>query len=119
MASVYVPIVSQEVGADESAGDRLAVLLDHAENLNVRLPLLKVSVRAQPDRLSLPDGVPVSPYVFVLHGLFGQPMTAQNLSVFLERVTQDLATFMAYVKAQSIAIAPERTLTAMPSVLAN
>lgn len=131
---------------DEPSGDRLSVLLDHAQNLNVRLPLLKVSVRvctyghtngrtanssrvdssgidgsrvnadASPTRAK--EG-PVGHCIFVLHGLFGKPITAQNLSYFLEQLTQDFATFRAYAKAHNIEIAPEQNFAKLCAQSAN
>ena len=59
--------------ASQSTGHSLETLLDHAANLNVRLPLLKVSVKANsPIRAEdLTTEKTSDTYVFVLHGVFG------------------------------------------------
>ncbi|MEL7356384.1 MAG: hypothetical protein AAFN40_07460 [Cyanobacteria bacterium J06560_6] len=106
--------------ASQSTGHSLETLLDHAANLNVRLPLLKVSVKANsPIRAGeLTTEKTSDTYVFVLHGLFGERITSQNLSRFLDLLTQDFNTFVAYAQAHNIGITPMKDKTQTTSLLA-
>ncbi len=77
----------------------LSTLLYHAEALNLRLPLLRVSVQ---DSAQLVNGsAPVS-HLFVLHGLFRGDILPQNISEFLNHLTRDFKTFLAYTQAHQI-----------------
>ncbi|MGD1897415.1 MAG: hypothetical protein ACFB16_10750 [Phormidesmis sp.] len=105
--------------------------MHHAEELNIRLPLLRVSVRELPPtvgwRLAGQSSQKSfsqksssqksssqkhsghnqfhpweSGSLFVLHGLFCGAITTQSMSDFLSGLTQDFQMFMAYAQAHNI-----------------
>ncbi|MEO0648222.1 MAG: hypothetical protein AAFZ17_19075 [Cyanobacteria bacterium J06650_10] len=114
LANISVHICSK-------AEDTLPTLLYHAEELNIRLPFLRVSVRNDFERInpeqsvsapdsSAPDSSalgyrqPEYPYRFILHGLFCGEINSGNMTDFLNRLTQDFQPFLAYAKAHNIQI---------------
>lgn len=86
------------IQAQPTATDTLSAMLHHAEELNLRLPFLRVSVRTSHE-------VPKH-YLFVLHGLSHHGITARNVSNFLNRLTHDFKVFCAYAEAHSIQMQP-------------
>ena len=106
-------LACMNIQAQTSAGEALSALLHHAEELNLRLPFLRVSVRVNADTqesnletTSQSASDTPEKYLFVLHGLSYRSITARDMSNFLNRLTQDFKVFLAYAKAHNIRLQP-------------
>lgn len=97
------------IQAQTSATETLSSLMHHAQELNIRLPFLRVSVRvsheSKAERNTTERNTQES-YLFVLHGLSSRSITARNISDFLNRLTHDFKIFSAYAEAHNIQIQP-------------
>ncbi len=84
----------------DSVRSDLSTLLYHAEALNLRLPLLHVSIQATSAQLASDSAQ--TPHLFVLSGLFRGDVRPQTISNFLTHLSQDFKTFLAYTQAHQI-----------------
>jgi len=91
-------LARMNVYLQSASADTLLMLLHHVEELNVRLPVLRASVRVD-------DG---NGYLLVLHGLTCGDITAPNMNQFIDRLTQDFGTFLSYARTHNIALALSR-----------
>ncbi|MGB7485462.1 MAG: hypothetical protein WA901_04680, partial [Phormidesmis sp.] len=84
----------------DSVRSDLSTLLYHAEALNLRLLLLRVSIQATSAQTVSDPTQP--PHLFVLSGLFKGDVRSQTMSEFLTHLAQDFKTFLLYTQAHQI-----------------
>ncbi|MEM6598053.1 MAG: hypothetical protein AAF810_08505 [Cyanobacteria bacterium P01_D01_bin.36] len=105
--------IQAQINTQIDTQEELSSLLQHAEELNTRLPCMRVSVLADMQNTSkaTAEGVAVETeaeksYLFVLQGLSRNQITTENISKFLTHLTHDFGIFLAYARAHSIHISP-------------
>lgn len=104
------------IQAQINATETLSSLLHHAEELNIRLPFLRVSVRvntteedvsaASPQESYTQENYTQDSYLFVLHGLSRGSITPHTVSQLLNRLTHDFKIFLTYAQAHNIQVQP-------------
>ena len=87
-----------KVYLQSASADTLLTLLHHVEELNVRLPILRASVRVDAE----------NGYLLVLHGLTGGEVTPENMTRFVDHLTRDFGTFLAYMRTHNVALTLSR-----------
>ncbi|MEL6159723.1 MAG: hypothetical protein AAFQ40_05290 [Cyanobacteria bacterium J06623_5] len=112
-----VLIARVEIDIPTTSEELCSALWRHADELNIRLPMLGASARMTSARVTsgqIDDSQPIGRATgerntvvkdgcsIVLSGLLCGDISVQNLSDFLNRMTRDLKVFLAYAKAHSI-----------------
>ena len=91
-------LACMKVYLQSASADTLLTLLHHVEELNVRLPILRASVRVDAE----------NGYLLVLHGLTGGEVTPENMTRFVDHLTRDFGTFLAYMRTHNVALTLSR-----------